>query len=326
METRTIFHQQVKSFIRTDTVLFSESLSVDAVIKKIRSKNISDQIVYFYVVDEMQKLVGVLPLRRLISACPEQSVGEVMLRNVITVNKNDTLAETFKVFNKHKYLSLPVIDGEKKFIGVLDISVLTGSTINPSEKRRFDDVFETIGIRSSCISYLTPLSAFKHRFPWLVPTIISGISCAVLSSFFEQTIADSLVIAFFLTLILGLGESVSIQTLTITIRQLHVEPPSWMWFLGAIRRELFTALYLGLGVGLVIAMLVYLWKRSIVTGLTIGASIILSLSSACFFGLTIPSLLHRTKLDPKVSAGPLVLGLADLFTLFFYFTLARLFL
>lgn len=321
MNPRSI-HDHVALHVRTDIIQFTAAIEVESVLNHIRKRNISDQIVYLYVVDDLGLLVGVVPLRRLISASPEQHIGEIMLSNVVTISDNDTLAHAHKIFSKYKYLSLPVVDGCKKFLGVLDINVLTGTALNPDKKQRFDDIFETIGIRSSYLSYLTPFSAFKHRFPWLVPTIVTGSMCAVMSTFFEKTISESIILTFFLTLVLGLGESVSIQTLTITIRQLHLERPTLKWFKSALLREMVTALALGTSTGAVIAILIFFWKHSLISGIAVGLSILLSLVFACFFGLIIPTLIHKTRLDPKVSAGPVALGLSDLFTLLLYFSVA----
>ena len=318
--------EPVGSHIRRDTTSFSDKTTVEGVLGQIRKTNISDQIAYFYVIDGACKLVGVLPLRRLLSAEPEQTVGEIMHRNVITICEDATLEEAYRIFGDQKYLSLPVVRGDGSFVGALDVTVLVGENLDFRSRQRFDDIFETIGIHSSYIRYLRPLSAFKHRFPWLIPTVISGIACAIMAALFEKTLAESIVIAFFLTFMLGLGESVSIQSLTITVRQLHIEKPTWSWYLKSISRELATALILGLCIGLLIATLVTLWKGSLVTGFVIGLSVALSLLTASFFGLTIPALLHHSRLDPKVSAGPLVLGLSDIFTLLFYLTLASLFL
>jgi len=322
MKTTNHALESVGSYIRTNTILLSENMVVENVIALIRTSNISDQITYFYAADEEKRLVGVLPLRRLISARPEQFVREIMVPKVITLSENESLAEAQRLFNKHKLLSFPVVDSANKFLGVLDITVVTQKNVNLTGNFRFDNIFETIGIKTSILEYLTPFTAFRHRFPWLIPTLVSGIACAVLSSFFEQTIADSIVLAFFLTLILGMGESVSIQTLSITIRRLHVEEPTWKWYLESISRELLTAILLGSGVALALIAIVYLWKDSLISGIAIGISVILSLCSASFFGLSVPSLLHKIQLDPKIAAGPLALGLSDIFTLLFYFSLA----
>lgn len=268
--------------------------------------------------------MGVLPLRRLLSASLDQLLSEIMVKNVVTISEKETLLDAHKAFCKYKFLSLPVIDKERRFKGVLDVTAITGESLNLKQKQRFDDVFETIGIRSSFLSYLTPFSSFKHRFPWLIPTIISGTLCAVIAAFFEETIAGSLIITFFLTLVLGLGESVSMQSLTITIRRLHVENSSWDWFKGALFAELLTAVFLGTGTGALVGLIIFFWKSSLISGIVVGLSILLSLLTACFFGFTIPTLIHRMKLDPKIAAGPLALAFSDVFTLLFYFTLAKL--
>jgi magnesium transporter len=325
-KTMNLSRITVGQHIRTDMVLFCERALIQDVINDIRKSNISDQITYFYVTDAERCLMGVLPIRRLLSARPEQAVGEVMVKRVLALEETDTLERAAKLFNEQKYLAFPVVDRHNRFLGVLDITVLTGSAITFAENHRFDDVFQTIGIKASIVRYLTPATAFKLRFPWLMPTLLSGIACAVLASFFEQTIAHSIVLAFFMTLALGLGESVSIQTLTITIRRLHIERPSWRWYSQSVVRELGAALLMGCAIGVVLVGIIYLWHGSLMAGVSIGISVALALCSASFFGLSVPTLLHKTRLDPRVAAGPLVLGLTDVCTLLFYFSLARLFL
>jgi len=103
-------------------------------------------------------------------------------------------------------------------------------------------------------------------------------------------------------------------------------PPTFRWYARAFRREAGTALLLGAACGLVVGGIVWLWRGTALAAVAIGGSISLALGAACFFGLTVPTLLHAFKLDPKIAAGPLTLALTDLFTLLFYFTLAALLL
>jgi magnesium transporter len=101
-------------------------------------------------------------------------------------------------------------------------------------------------------------------------------------------------------------------------------PVTWRWFATALRREFVTALLIGLSCGVLVFVIVWVWRRDIHGGLVIGGSIALSLVSACLVGLCVPSLLHRLKLDPKIAAGPVTLALADIFALVIYFTSAWL--
>jgi magnesium transporter len=83
---------------------------------------------------------------------------------------------------------------------------------------------------------------------------------------------------------------------------------------------------LGAACGVVVGVIVWLWRGHALAAFSIGASILLTLGAACFFGLSIPALLHALKLDPKIAAGPVTLALTDIFTLLFYFSLAKMLL
>jgi magnesium transporter len=158
----------------------------------------------------------------------------------------------------------------------------------------------------------------------LLATVTSGTLCAVLAGFFEMTLARSLVLAFFLTMVLGLNESISTQSMSVTIQALRSVKVTWQWFAGALRREFATSALLGFSLGAVVALIVWLWRGDFAAALVIGGSIALSLITASIFGLSVPSLLHRFNLDPKIAAGPITLGLADTFALVVYFTSAWL--
>ena len=148
--------------------------------------------------------------------------------------------------------------------------------------------------------------------------------CAVLAGAFEATLAHSLVVAFFLTMVLGLNESVAAQSMSVTIQMLRSAPVTRSWFASALRREFATAFLIGIGCGTVVTGIVLLWRDDFIAAFAIGGSIAFSLISASLFGLGVPSLLHRLKLDPKIAAGPITLALADIFALIIYFTTASL--
>jgi magnesium transporter len=157
-------------------------------------------------------------------------------------------------------------------------------------------------------------------------TIGSGTLCALLASAYEVTLAQSIVLAFFLTLVLGLGESVSIQTMTVTIQALRTTRPTVRWYVRAFRREAGTALLLGTACGTMVGLIVWFWRGAALPALAIGGGIWSALCAACFFGLSVPALLHALNLDPKIAAGPVTLALTDISTLLFYFSLAALLL
>ena len=194
----------------------------------------------------------------------------------------------------------------------------------PPVAAQADEIFQALGVRLSQLRGASALRVFRYRFPWLLATIFGGTMCALLAGAFEATLASSVVIAFFLTMVLGLNESVSMQTMSVTIQALRSQAVTGSWFGAALQRELRSAALLGAGCGTLVALIVLIWRHNMTAALAIGGSIGLSLVTACLFGLSIPSLLHSLKLDPKIAAGPVTLAITDFVALIFYFGIASL--
>jgi len=299
--------------------------NVQTALEKIRREGVGERVIYFYAVDDQQRLVGVVPTRRLLTAAPETSLREIMVPRVIALPAKATVLEACEFFVLYKFLAFPVVDANRRIVGVVDADVFMESVLeDPPEGEAVtrDDFFEALGFHLAEVRDASPWRAFRYRFPWLLATIAGGTICAVLAGAFELTLARSLVLAFFLTMVLGLNESVSAQSMSVTIQSLRSARVTFRWFLGALRREIATAVLLGFACGLLVSGIVWIWRHDLRGAFVIGGSIALSLVTACLFGLSVPSLLHRLKLDPKIAAGPITLALADVFALVLYFTAA----
>lgn len=325
-ESKSTFNQPISDYVREDYSALHKSLTVDEALRKIRTEGVGERIVYFYVVDDEQKLVGVLPTRRILTGQPEQKLEDLMVRNVAAIRDDATVYDACEFFVTYKFLALPVVDKNRKLMGVIDVNLFTDELLDFSERQKVNDVFESIGFKISEVKNATPAKAWLIRFPWLLATITSGTVCAILAGFFEATLAESIVLAFFLTLVLGLGESMSIQSMTLTIQALHTAQPSLRWYLKNFLKEAQTAILIGGSSGLLVALIAYAWKGEFITSLIIGLSILLVQLFAALLGLSVPALLHSTELDLKVSAGPITLALTDIFTILFYLGLATIIL
>jgi len=315
-------NQSVLTVARRDVAKLRTDLTVQQALDAIRQGGVGEKIVYFYVVDAGDRLAGVLPTRRLLTAALEQRLSDVMIPRVVAIPQTATVMEACEAFVLHKFLAFPVVDDQRHIVGVIDVGLLTDQAFNVAEPDQTDALFESIGFRVSQLREASPLRVFRFRFPWLLATLGSGSACAVLASAYAATLAKSLVLAFFLTLVLGLAESVGIQSMSVTVQTLRGMSPTFRWYVRALRREAVTTLLLGAACGLVTGLLVALWRGAGLAAVTIGGSITLALGAAGFIGLTVPWLLHTLKLDPKIAAGPLTLALTDLSTLLLYFTLA----
>ena len=321
-------NEPITSVARRDVATLREDVCVGEALELIRAQGeaLGEKVVYFYVVDQDDRLAGVLPTRRLLTSAPNVPLRDIMVRRVLSLPCSATVLEGCEAFVMHKLLAFPVVDKDKHIVGVVDVGLLADEAFDLAEREETDALFESIGFRISEVRDASSWKAFRFRFPWLLATIASGTICAVMAGFFEMTLAQTLILAFFLTLVLGLGESVSIQSVAVTIQVLRAVEPSFSWYAKAFLREAGTALLLGAACGGLVGLIAWVWRGTGLEGFVIGASIFLSLCMACFLGLTVPTILHALKLDPKVAAGPVTLALTDIFTLLFYFGLATILL
>lgn len=326
------FNSSIVEHARKDFPLLDAKMNVAEALDRIRREGVGERVIYFFAVDVEERLVGVLPTRRLLTAPLETRLEEIMVRRVVAIPASATVLEACEFFVLYKFFAFPVVDSARRVVGVVDVSLFAEEMLEMGERedeRRSvaqvaDDVFEALGFRLAQVRGASPWRVFRYRFPWLLATVGAGTACALLAGAFETTLAGSLVIAFFLTMVLGLNESVSMQSMTLTIQALRANTLTRQWFLHNLRREMATAVLLGIACGTLVGAIVWVWRQDPKGAAVIGGSIAVSLVTACLFGFSVPSLLHSLKLDPKIAAGPVTLAVTDFCALAFYFSLAWL--
>ncbi|OHB75766.1 MAG: magnesium transporter MgtE [Planctomycetes bacterium RBG_16_55_9] len=312
--------------VRKEYPSLRHDMTIQEALAAIRRTVVGERVIYFYVLDETERLVGVVPTRRLLTAELEKSITEVMFGKVVSIPHTATVIEACEFFAMYRFFALPVVDEQQHMVGIVDISLFTDEVFDLAQRQQSETIFESIGLRIEQVRGASPFKAFHFRFPWLLATITSGTLCALLASAYEATLAQALALAFFLTLVLGLGESVSIQSMTVTLQILRTSRPSFRWYASALRREIPAAALLGTACGAIVGLIAWMWRGASLIALAIGSGILLSLCMACLFGVSVPALLHRFKLDPKIAAGPVTLALTDISTLLCYFTMATVLL
>ena len=323
---------RVADHARKDFPLLGASMTVGEALERIRREGVGERVIYFYAVDEQRRLVAVVPTRRLLTASLETPLREIMVPRVVAIPASATILDACEFFVLYKFLAFPVVDQERHVVGVIDANLFAEEILQAGESEDRSrsggsgvvgpEFFEALGFHLEQIRGASPWRIFRFRFPWLLVTVTGGTLSAILAGLFEATLARSLVLAFFLTMVLALNESVSMQSMSVTIHALRSVSVTRHWLAAAFQREVATALLLGVACGVVVSVIVLTWRGDLRAAFVIGGSITLSLVTACALGVGVPSFLHRFKLDPKIAAGPVTLALADLIALVIYFTSA----
>lgn len=319
------YQKKVRTFMKDSFICLKDNLSVQDAIDQMQNRDINYDIVYFYTVDEKNRLTGVVPVKKLIMSKKETPLCAISNKNVITISENMTLLEASEMFIFYKFLSFPVVNKDNELKGIVDISIFTKSAPNIENFSVIEETFQTLGLRLADLKNASVWKSFRYRFPWLLSTLLSGVICAIIAGFYEATLFQYIILSFFLTLVLALGESVSSQSMTLTLQRIHLKTEKKK-FLKAVLKEILVVLMIGVTSGLMVFTIAALWKEQVAAPLVIGISIALSVIMAGVWGYSVPQALHKLKLDPKIAAGPITLAITDLTTIFIYLSVSSLIL
>lgn len=326
--TPELFSQPVADHIRTDCAELSPDWTVETALTKMRESPPNGRIIYFYVTDDDKKLLGVVPTRQLLLSPPHHKVTDIMVRNVVAIPSDATVLEACEFFTLHRFLAFPVIDRERKLLGVVDVELYTeelselGHHDTPMVR---EEVFQLIGVYLSEAVAAKPWPAALGRFPWLLCNIAGGLMAAFLSGMYQDVLTwKSAVLALFIPIVLALSESVAIQSVTLTLSGLRATKASWAQLLSRGLAEGGVGLLLGIASAFTVSLVAGVWLQDFAVVGVIMVTIFLAVTASALIGFGVPTLLHILNKNPQVAAGPVSLASADLITLLLYFNLARL--
>lgn len=319
---RQILGDPITSHLRTIPTLLRSGQTVGEALEAIRKSPIPGRVMYFYVVDEEGRLQGVVPTRRLLLSEPEAIIGDVMIAKVIAIPQSATVLEACEFFTLHKLLAFPVVDDERRPIGLVDVDLYTEEMADIERRQESDDLFQLIGVHLTESEQKDPKIAFLRRFPWLLCNVLGGMLAALLADAY-QDVATLVLVTPFIALVTAMAESVSIQSVSLALLTMHGHPPTWDAFVRKLGSELLVGLFLGVGCGLVVGVVAFAWKGSARAGLSLFLGIGGGVAASAAIGLILPYVLRLLRRDPQVASGPIALALADMVTLFCYFNLGR---
>jgi magnesium transporter len=296
--------------------------TVGEALDALRSRPPVGRIFYLYVLDEQNRLRGVVPARSLILSSPEKPLADIMIKQVATVPVGATVLEACEFFIQHRLLALPVVDEQGQMLGVIDVELYTDEVSRLESAHVRDDLFQLVGVYAAD-SRGGPLSEFRRRFPWLGCNLGAGILAAFLSGVFEAELNRVVALAFFIPVVLNLAESVSSQSVSLALHALSVHKPNWRSILGKVRQEFLTGMLLGITNGAIIGLVALIWLRQPGVTLCLLGGIGGGVTGAAMLGIALPVMLRLLQLEPRVAAGPIALAGADVLTILIYLNLAR---
>jgi magnesium transporter len=288
----------------TDVVALAHDLTVDRAIEELRRRGSGGEpVFYLYVVDAQRRLAGVLPTRDLLLAQPETKLFQLMRGELVTVPVGMDQEDVARVMKQHRFLALPVVGHDGELLGV----VTADDVADVTEEEATEDIQRLGGTAALDAPYLhvSTLSMLRKRGGWLTVLFLGETLTATAMARFEAQIAQAVVLALFIPLIVSSGGNSGSQSATLIVRSL----------IGFVR----VALWQRLG-----------WAdygaHHTLVALTVAISLTGVVLAGCVTGSILPFLLRALGFDPATSSSPFVATFVDVTGLIIYFSVAGLLL
>jgi magnesium transporter len=295
--------------MQTEHVAVPEGTHVEQAIEMIRSHidKVPD-IHNVFVTDHKQRLVGVLPLRKLILARLGELVDKAMDRQVISAQVDLDQEQVVQIFKRYDVVSIPVVDTEGKLLGRITVD----DVVDVLEEEATEDIYKLAGLGGEEVVLDSPGRSIRRRLPWLALNLLTTTLSATVISFFEGTIQTMAIAAAFMTMVAAQGGNAGIQTLTVIVRGLALGQVSLAHTKRVLFKELLVALGNGLVLGAAAGLVAYLWKGEPLIGAVLALALVVNLVVAAFVGSMIPFSMRWLGVDPAIASNVFVTACTDI--------------
>lgn len=282
----------------------------------------AETIVYVYVIDAEDHLLGVLSLRRLVLSPPETPIVDLMDPQVVRVPVMADQEEAARVLTERDLLAVPVVDYDNRLLGIITVDdvadILQQEATEDIERLGGSEPLEEPYLRAR------PTLLWRKRVGWLLALFLAEAYTGTVLRHYQGEVEAVVALSFFIPLLIGTGGNVGSQVVTTIVRAMAVGDVRFSDVFRIVRKEFFTAIMLGV----VMAAATFVRAMTLSVGVNVGLTVAISVSAivvwAAVVGAILPLVLRKLRVDPAVVSAPFISTLVDGTGLMIYFTVARM--
>lgn len=312
-----------------DFIILSIKSTVADALEHIRTVAPNKEALYTcYITDDSQRLIGFVPTLDLLTAPLDKTVEELTKFDVISVSVDTSREESAKTLARHDLLTLPVVDGKNRLVGIITID----DAIDVLKEENEEDFSVMAAITPGETAYLkTPVfSIFKSRIPWLMLLMFTATFTGMIISAFESALASKVVLTVFIPMLMGTGGNCGSQSSITVIRSLSLGEISFADTFCVLIKEFRVSLLCGICLAVfefikIMTLDRILFGDSITLwiAITVSLTLVATVLFAKLVGALLPLAASKTGLDPAVMASPFITTLVDTASLLMYFSAAK---
>ena len=280
-----------------------------------------DDFYDIYIVDQKFCPVGSIPLSRILRSKRDVHLNELTMKELHTVPVDMDQEEVGFRFSQYDLVSMPVVDGDGRLLGVITID----DVVEVIEDEAEEDILRLGGVSEADI-FASPLKTSFRRFPWLLINLATAVLASVVIAQFEGAIGQIVALAVLMPIVASMGGNAGTQTLTVVVRALAVREVTAANALRVLAKEFFSGGINGLlfmAAGLAVALF---WFGDPMLSVLFGIAMVVTLVAGVLAGVCIPLILDKLGFDPAVSSGVFLTTVTDVVGFFSFLGLATLYL
>jgi magnesium transporter len=304
-----------------DVVPIRAEVSLDVVMRFLRRLGqIPEKTDNLMVVDRENRFLGVLALTDVLVSDPEDTVGEVMIKETgIPAQTPDN--EVAKMFEQRDLVSAAVVNDENILLGRITVD----DVVDVIQEEAEHIVRSMAGLGDDDM-FAPIITSTKRRALWLGINLATAFLAAWVIGRFEETIQQLVALAILMPIVAGMGGIAGSQTLTVAIRGIALGQISKSNARALMIKELAVGILNGIMWACVVSVIVVLWFQNLPLGIIIGLAMIINLIIAALAGAFIPLALKHFGIDPAIAGGVLLTTVTDVVGFMTFLGLATIFL
>ena len=277
---------------------------------------------YLYVIDDQERLVGVISLRQLLFSRPTTPLKKIMTKEIISVYTETDQEVVARNVASYNLVAIPVVDTENKLVGVVTVDDI----IDVIDKEATEDMYKMVSLDTSARVQDSAFTSLKKRLPFLLFSLLTASLAPLVVKNFTGTIEKVVELAVFMPLVAALGGIAGNQTIAIMVREIAIGQIDWFSARKALLKELLVGTGNGIIIGSILGGLSYVLIGNLYFGLVLGIACIVNLFVAALVGTLIPLFLKLLRLDPALGSVNLLTMCTDSMGFLTFLGLGTLFL
>lgn len=303
-------------------VAVPQHATVGEAIRAIRRADRDVPVFYLYVVDDEERLVGVVSLSQLVKSGDETPVREVHTTDLVSVGPEADQEQVARLVSRRHLLAVPVVGDRGQLLGLVTIDDVLGVL----EQEATEDMYRMTGLSEGDRVFSPPHRSLIKRLPWNALNLLTSLCAAMVVAAFEDTISKLVALATFMPVVAGIGGNTGNQSLTVIIRGITLGELEFSSGLRALAKEVTVGVSIGVVIGSLVGVVAYLWKGNLMLGVVIAMAMVANLFVGALAATAIPLTLKRLGLDPALGSTILVTMCTDVFGFLSFLGLATLFM